>query len=154
MKTVQTALSNDFYIQWDSLGRKGQHFQNSRKAKIRGWLLRFQALCYSLVIAVLCALYGWRHPTVSLNLSYSDCPVNYYYRKLRTKSPNLNVSSLGFQFAVYRSQVLSREWRCSWSSADRRCSNYIWVINNLIAYQSASYIRDLTVIQGLLKSDV
>ena len=21
----------------------------------------------------------------------------------------------------------------SWSSADRRCSNYIWVINNLIA---------------------
>ena len=43
-------------------------------------------------------------------------------------------------------QVLSREWRCSWSSADRRCSNYIWVINNLIAYWSATYIRDLTVI--------
>ena len=41
--------------------------------------------------------------------------------------------------------MLSREWRCSWSSADRRCSNYIWVINNLIAYLSASYIRDLTV---------
>ena len=31
------------------------------------------------------------------------------------------------------SQMLSREWRCSWSSADRRCSNYIWVIDNLIA---------------------
>ena len=31
--------------------------------------------------------------------------------------------------------MLSREWRCSWSSADRRCSNYIWVINNSIAYQ-------------------
>ena len=45
------------------------------------------------------------------------------------------------------SQVLSREWRCSWSSADRRCSNYIWVIDNLIAHYSASYIRDLTVIQ-------
>ena len=30
-------------------------------------------------------------------------------------------------------------------SADRRCSNYIWVINNLIAYLGASYIRDLTV---------
>ena len=39
----------------------------------------------------------------------------------------------------------SREWRCSWSSADRRCSNYIWVINNFIAYQGATYIRDLTV---------
>ena len=38
------------------------------------------------------------------------------------------------------------EWRCSWSSADRRCSNYIWVINNLIAYKGVSYIRDLTVL--------
>ena len=26
------------------------------------------------------------------------------------------------------------EWRCSWSSAHRWCSNYIWVINNYIAY--------------------
>ena len=41
--------------------------------------------------------------------------------------------------------MLSREWRCSWRSADRRCSNYIWVINNLIAYLSESYIRDLMV---------
>ena len=40
---------------------------------------------------------------------------------------------------------LSREWRCSWSSADRRCSNYIWVIDNFIAHWGASYIRDLTV---------
>ena len=48
--------------------------------------------------------------------------------------------------SIYWRQVLSGEWRCSWSSADRRCSNYIWVINNLIAYNSASYIRDLTVL--------
>ena len=41
--------------------------------------------------------------------------------------------------------LLSREWGCNWSSADRRCSNYIWVINNLIANWGASYIRDLTV---------
>ena len=41
--------------------------------------------------------------------------------------------------------MLSREWRCSWSSADRRCSNYIWVIANFIAYWGASYIRDFTV---------
>ena len=27
--------------------------------------------------------------------------------------------------------VTSWEWRCSWSSADRWCSSYIWVINNL-----------------------
>ena len=30
--------------------------------------------------------------------------------------------------AIHWSHVLSREW-CSWSNADRRCSNYIWVIN-------------------------
>ena len=30
------------------------------------------------------------------------------------------------------SQVLSREWRCCYSSADRRCSNYIWVIKILL----------------------
>ena len=34
---------------------------------------------------------------------------------------------------IYWSQVLSWEWRCSWSSADRWCSNYFWVINNFIA---------------------
>ena len=42
--------------------------------------------------------------------------------------------------------MLSREWRCSWSSTDRRCSNYIWVINNFIACSGASsYIRGFTV---------
>ena len=48
-------------------------------------------------------------------------------------------------YAIYWSQVLSRIWRCSWSSADRRCSNYIWVITNFVAYQGATYIRGLTV---------
>ena len=40
------------------------------------------------------------------------------------------VSTCSCLCAIYWSQVLSGEWRCSWSSADRRCSNYIWVINN------------------------
>ena len=46
---------------------------------------------------------------------------------------------------IHWSQVLSWEWRCSWSSADRRCSNYIWVINNFIAYYGATYVRGFTV---------
>ena len=46
---------------------------------------------------------------------------------------------------IYWSHMLSWEWRCSWSSADRRCSNYIWVINNLIVYKGAPYIREFTV---------
>ena len=75
-----------------------------------------------------------------------------YYRKTsnirRTKSQNLNVSRLGLQLSSHNTlkpSVCNGEWRCSWRSADRRCSNYIWVINNFIAYSSASYIRDLTV---------
>ena len=55
------------------------------------------------------------------------------------------LSSCGRLCPILWSHVLSREWRCSsWSSADRRCPNYIWVIDNLIVYRGASYIRDLT----------
>ena len=42
------------------------------------------------------------------------------------------------------SQVLSREWRCSRSSADRRCSDYIWLTNKF-AYLGTSYIRGFMV---------
>ena len=55
------------------------------------------------------------------------------------------VSSCSCLCPIHWNQGLNREWRCSWSSADRRCSNYIWVINNYIPYKGASYIRDLTV---------
>ena len=50
---------------------------------------------------------------------------------------------------IHWSQVLSWESRCSWSSADRRCSNYIWVINNFVACYGASYIRGFTVLSLL-----
>ena len=66
-----------------------------------------------------------------------------------TKSQTWNGSRLScscFCCPIHRSQVLSREWRCSWSSADRRCSNYIWVINTFITSQCAAYIRGLTVV--------
>ena len=39
------------------------------------------------------------------------------------------ISSCSCLCSFHWSQVLSQEWRCSWSSADRQCSNYIWVIN-------------------------
>ena len=55
------------------------------------------------------------------------------------------VSSCSCLCPIQWSHVLSREWRCGRSSADRRCSDYIWVIDNFIAYGGASYIRDLTV---------
>ena len=50
--------------------------------------------------------------------------------------------------SVQWSQTLSREWRCSLSSADRRCSNYIWVVDDFIAYYGSSYIKGLTVVQS------
>ena len=56
------------------------------------------------------------------------------------------VSSCSCLCAIYWSQVLSREWRCSWCSADRRCSNCIWVINNFLAYWGVAYSRCFTVI--------
>ena len=40
--------------------------------------------------------------------------------------------------------MLSWEWRCSWSSANRWYSNYIWVVNKFIADKGAPYIRDFT----------
>ena len=56
------------------------------------------------------------------------------------------VSSCSCLCPIHWSQVWSREWRCSWSSADRRCSNYIWVKSTiLLPTKSASYIRGLTV---------
>ena len=65
-------------------------------------------------------------------------------------APNLKtsmylVSSCSCLCPIFWDGVLSWEWRCGWSSADRRCSNYTWVINNLIDHKGAAYIRDLTV---------
>ena len=54
-----------------------------------------------------------------------------------TKSQNLNVSCLVLQWSL-PNQLKSgvRGWRCSWSSADMRCANCIWMINNFFAYES------------------
>ena len=57
------------------------------------------------------------------------------------------LSRLAIVFPQFiRRQVLSREWRCSWSSDDRRCANCIWVICKFIAYEASSYIRYLGVL--------
>ena len=42
-------------------------------------------------------------------------------------------SRLAVVFAEFNEARCSEEWRCNWSSAARRCSKYIWVINNFIA---------------------
>ena len=58
-------------------------------------------------------------------------------------------SSCGCLCPTHWSQVFSREWRCSWSSAGRRCFSYIWVINNQFRCLLMSYIRGLTIYYGI-----
>ena len=67
---------------------------------------------------------------------YSAVLSNQTSRIRRTIYKNWSVSRIVLQLscAIFWSQVLSRDWRCSRTSADRRWSNYIWVINNCIAY--------------------
>ena len=66
------------------------------------------------------------------------CYMYTLYRKIsnirRTKSQNLNDSRLVLQLSLPNPLKTGREWRCRWSSADRRCSNYIWEIDTVIAY--------------------
>ena len=69
------------------------------------------------------------------------CQISYIVKSLIWVTPNpeiymfLILSCSGL--CAILCQVLSREWRCSCSNADRQCSNYIWVINNSIAYYDA-----------------
>ena len=75
---------------------------------------------------------------------------SYTLKFLIWDAPNLKtqmslVSSCSCLCPIYWSHASSWEWRCSWSSTDRPCSDYISVINNLIAHKGATYIRDLTV---------
>ena len=61
------------------------------------------------------------------------------------KTEMILVSSCSCLWPIHWIKVLSRGWRCNWSGAHRRCSNYIWVINNFIACGGVAYIRSLTV---------
>ena len=73
-------------------------------------------------------------------------------RRTKSQTWKILVPSCGCLCRIPWSQMLSREWRCSWSSAGRRCSNYIWVIDNFIAYSGESYIKDFTVFFKYSKS--
>ena len=71
------------------------------------------------------------------NSTYATCSV-----AANTDTEMSVVPSCSCLCPIHLSQVLCREWRCSWSSTG---SNYIWVINNFSGYTVASYIRGLKV---------
>ena len=74
------------------------------------------------------------------------CTYRQTFNIRRTRSQHLNVSRLVLQFfPIHWRQALCREWRCRCCSADRRCSNNTWLINDFIAYEGATYLSVLTV---------
>ena len=97
----------------------------------------------------------WRR---RLNTSYTELAILAWEKKeqqnhaptnLLSKthnSKNLNVSRLVLLLSLPNVLKPGREWRCIWISAHRRCSNYMWVINNFIAYQDTTYSEGLKVI--------
>ena len=78
-------------------------------------------------------LYGTQNLVISKQLKVRWHQYRQISNTRHTKSQNLNVSRLALQLSLRNH--LQPEWRYSWSSTtNRRCSNYIWVIKNVIAY--------------------
>ena len=93
------------------------------------------ASCSRIKLACRLSRSSWKKNHYRQTSSISHQIPNLYGSSLvlRLSLPMVLVSSCGCLCPIHWSQMLSRAWRCSWSSADRRCSNYIWVINNYIA---------------------
>ena len=101
------------------------------RAHVGNWLLQLPC-----PLLDYCGYDRCRYPT---QLSGTPVISEHTVKSLIWDAPNLKnwmllVSSCSCFYPIRWTHVLSWEWRCSWSSADRRCSNYIWVINKLIAY--------------------
>ena len=87
--------------------------------------------------------YYWPMPYKSLPFYGMYCILRTYRQTSnisRAKSQNGYSSRLAVDFAQ-SIEARCREWKCTCSSAP----NYIWVINNFIAYLGATYIGGLAV---------
>ena len=76
------------------------------------------------------SLSGWSYLRKHRNEYISILSI---FLKMSWRSSSWSSSCSCLCLIIHWSQAFSREWRYSWSSADRRYSNYIWVINNFIA---------------------
>ena len=61
-----------------------------------------------------------------------------------TKSQKLNVSHLVLQLSLPNPLKPGWEWKCSWGSTDRQCSNYMWVINSAVTYMLEVWLYPLS----------
>ena len=83
---------------------------------------------------------------VSLCLQRHALLMAWYRGVLRHLQWQSKFGSCGCFCPIHWSQVFSRVWRCSWSSADRQCTNYIWVINkNYQQFKKNNHIMPLTI---------
>ena len=89
--------------------------QNIKEIVNKSWTLK----CYSGYLNAKC---------------YIAIHVVVYHQTPNPKTEMFLVSFCNYLCPIHWNQVLSRKWRCSWRSADRRCSNYIWVLNNNISF--------------------
>ena len=102
------------------------------------------------------AIYGQNvHPSGQNARSLVSCPIivirfelNYRQTSIirRNKSQNLNIFLPSWSFRCSNPLNPGVKSRMNWSSADRRWSNYVWMINNFISYWDATYIKELTVL--------
>ena len=79
--------------------------------------------------------------TASNSIIRSHLPSNLLYKLHQIPKLKCFSSPLAVVFAQ-PIEARSQEWRCRY----RRCSNHIWVINNFIVYQGATYVRSLMVV--------
>ena len=116
------------------------HFFLRKPCIYMDWVFYMECptLCYVHECLVKCAVneikslifirhYSMIFPHITLYTYHQTSSISH------TKSNNLNVSSCSCLCTIYWNQVLSWEWWCSSSSADRQCPNYIWVINKFFA---------------------
>ena len=112
----------------------------------------FFVLSFWLIFPYLCGLLIWTWSNISNHTSsfcskqhYNrssvtnhDYPSNLYYKRHQIPTQVCLVPSCNCLCPMHWSQVLSREWRRSLSSADR-------VINSVIAYEGCASIRSCRV---------
>ena len=83
----------------------------------------------------------WQHiedesawPSFCGQFQMAHLPSNLWYKCTKSQNLIFLISSCSCLCLIHWTQVLSQEWRCSWSTTNRQFSNYIWVTNNFIAY--------------------
>ena len=87
-----------------------------------------------------------KHPWFKIwrmSFSITKTPTTLRNRiRLSVYSEMTNIRRTSCICPIHRNQVLRQEWRCSWISAHRRCSNYEWSSGVLAIKCTLYYMLD------------